>query len=138
MSLAITVWLPTVLRVTLRFFVPATSSAGEGKMAFGSDELILTKSETVFTKFQYASTAFTVTLNAAPAVWALGVPTLPVALPGAADSPGASTCSFANVAAFTVTAELVPGVLPGFVTSDAVTVELPAVFNVTLNVAVPA
>ena len=40
------------------------------------------------TRFQFASTALTVTLNAPPAVCAVGVPVLPVAVPGAAVSPG--------------------------------------------------
>ena len=43
------------------------------------------------TGFQFASTALTVTLNVAPAVCAYGVPVLPVALPGAAVSPGSRT-----------------------------------------------
>ena len=40
------------------------------------------------TGFQLASTALTVTLKLLPAVCADGVPVLPVAVPGAAVSPG--------------------------------------------------
>src|SRR5436305_8074664 len=56
----------------------------------------------LLTRFQLASTALTVALNAAPAAWAVGVPVLPVAVPGAAVSPGTSNCSFTNAAAVTV------------------------------------
>ena len=45
----------------------------------------------VLTGFQLASTARTVTLNAVPAVWAVAVPLLPLAVPGAALSPGINT-----------------------------------------------
>src|SRR6266446_4391928 len=37
-----------------------------------------------------------------PEGWAAGVPLLPVALPGAAVSPGTSTCNFTNAPAVTV------------------------------------
>ena len=46
------------------------------------------------TRFQLASTALTVTLTGAPAVTPVGVPVLPVTVPGAAVSPGSSTWSF--------------------------------------------
>ena len=36
----------------------------------------------------------TVTVKAVPAVWAVGVPVLPLALPGAAVSPGSNNCNF--------------------------------------------
>src|SRR5262249_49356604 len=87
--------------------------------------------------FQLASTALTVTVKAVPAVSLLGVPTFPVALPGAAVSPGTSSCSFDSAPEFTVIAELVLGVLDGLVISLAVTVELPPVLSVTLKVLVP-
>src|SRR5262249_56587463 len=112
------------------------TAAGKGKSAYGSEYERHTKSETVFTKFQFASTAFTVTLNAAPAVCAVGVPALPVAVPGAAVSPGASASNLANAPAFTVTVEL-PGTL-FVVTSEAVTVTLPAVLFVMLKLFVPS
>jgi hypothetical protein len=53
-----------------------------------------------------ASTALTVTLNAEPAVCAEGVPVLPVALPGAAVSPGSSSWSFVKAPGLTVVAGL--------------------------------
>jgi len=90
-----------------------------------------------FTRFQLASTALTVTVNTVPAVLAVGVPVLPVAVPGAAVSPGASNCRFTNAPEFTVMAELVLAVLVPSVMSVAVTVRLPAVFIVTLKLPVP-
>ena len=56
----------------------------------------------MLTTFQLASTALTVTLKAPPEVRAVGVPVLPVAVPGAAVSPGTSICSFTNAPAVTV------------------------------------
>src|SRR5258708_21341834 len=91
----------------------------------------------VLTTFQLASTAFAVTLNAAPAVWADGVPVLPVAVPGAAVSPGANNCNLANAPAFTVIAGLVELVLLPSVLSAAVTVQLPAVLFVRAEVPLP-
>ena len=89
------------------------------------------------TRFQFVSTALTVTLNALPAVRPAGVPVLPVAVPGAAVYPGISNWSFANVAAFTATAGLVLAAFPGLVISLAVKVRLPAVRSVTLKFWVP-
>src|SRR5207249_316619 len=77
-SLAVIVGLPAVLSVTLNVFVPATSAAGAGKAALVSLEVIAAVSVTVLTRFQSASTALTVTVNAVPAVWAVGVPGVPV------------------------------------------------------------
>src|SRR5438477_231520 len=138
MSLAVTVRLPAVFRVTLKFFVPATNAALAGNVAFTSLEVIPTVSVIVLTRFQLASTALTVTVKGVPAVWAVGVPVLPVPVPGAAVSPGARSCSFVNAPAFTVIDGLVLAVFVPSVMSLAVTVRLPAVFRVTLNVLVPA
>src|SRR5436190_5780197 len=90
----------------------------------------------VLTRFQLASTALTVTLNAVPAVRAVGEPVLPVAVPGAAVSPGISNCNFANEAALTVIEEVVLAVFEPSA-SVAVTVREPAVLSVTLKVCVP-
>jgi hypothetical protein len=90
------------------------------------------------TLFQFASTALTVTLNDVPEVRALGVPVLPVVVPGAAVSPGTNNCSFTNAPAFTVIDGLVFAVFVPSVMSVAVTVAVPEVFNVTANVSVPA
>src|SRR6185503_10260615 len=99
---------------------------------------MLTTSVTVVTRFQSASTALTVTLNAVPAVWALGLPVLPVALPGEAVSPGTRICNLLNAPAFTVIGGLVFGLRAPLLMSVEVTVQLPAVFSVTLKVRVPA
>src|SRR5262249_15557693 len=107
-----------------------------GRTAFGSLEVIATVSLVLMT-FQLVSTALTITLKAVPAVCTAGVPVLPVALPGAAVSPGTSSCSRAKAPGVTVIAELVSGVLPPSVLSEAVSVWLPMVFSVTLNVCVP-
>jgi len=55
-----------LLSVTLKVCVPATSAAFAGKLALLSVEVIPTVSVTVFTTFQFASTALTVMLNAPP------------------------------------------------------------------------
>ena len=111
-SLAVRVQAPAVVNVTLKVFVPEERAALAGEVSLGSLVLIPTVSAAVVTLFQLASTALTVTVKAAPAVWGLGVPVLPVAVPGAAVSPGASNCSFTNAPAFTVMEELVLAVMP--------------------------
>src|SRR5947207_2102506 len=134
MSLAVTVRLPVVFSVTLNVFVPVTKAALAGNAAFTSLEVIPAVSLTVLTKFQLASTALTVTEKAVPAVRAVGAPVLPLAEPGAAVSPGTNSCSLVEEAAFTVMAGVVLAVLLPSLTSDEVTVWLPAVLKVTLNV----
>src|SRR2546422_1021002 len=99
---AVTVCVPVVLSVTLKFFVPTTSAAFDGRTAFESDEVMPTVSVTLVIKFQFASTALTVTVNATAACCAVGEPVLPVALPGAAVSPGARICNLLNAPAPTV------------------------------------
>ena len=59
----------------------------------------------------------------APDVWAVGVPVLPEAVPGAALSPGTSNCSLARAPALTGVEGLVLAVLVPSVASVAVTVE---------------
>ena len=64
---------------------------------------------------------------------------MPVAVPGAALSPGISNRNLAKAAALTLSAGLVLEVITGLVISDAVTVALlPAVFSVRLNALLPA
>ena len=133
-SEAVSVTEPLVLKVMLKVCVPAASAALEGIVALLSVEVMPTVSVTELTRFQLASTALTVTLKAVPAVCAIGVPVLPLIVPGAAVSPGTSSCSLANPAALTVIDGLVFAVLVASVTSVAVTVALPAVFRVTLKV----
>src|SRR6266536_475615 len=101
MSLAVSVCEPPVLSVTLTVRVPADNAPLAGKVALESVEVMPTAC-VLLTRFQLASTALTVALNAAPAPWAVGVPVLPVAVPGAAVSPGTSNCSFTNAPALTV------------------------------------
>ena len=59
---AVTVKLPTVLRVMANAFVPDRSAAFAGNVAAASLEYIFTVS-LVLIKFQFASTELTVTLN---------------------------------------------------------------------------
>jgi len=132
MSVAVTVALPTVLSVTSSDLVPLTRAASAGKSAALSEDVIRTVS-VALTGFQFASTALTIALKAVKAVCALGVPVLPVTLPGEALSPGTSNCNFANAPALIVIEGVVLAVIAGCVTSDAVTVAPPAVLNVTLN-----
>src|SRR2546430_764060 len=138
MSLAVSVALPAVLNVTLKVFVPETKAALTGNVALASLEVIPAVSVMLVTRFQLASTALTVTVNAAPAVRAEGAPVLPVALPGEAVSPGARICNLVNAPTFTVMGGLVLAVLVPSVMSVAVTVRLPAVLSVTLKTFVPA
>src|SRR5436190_870308 len=88
MSVAVTVALPAVLRVTLKFWLPLDRAALAGRVALRSEALRPTVSVTLVRRFQLASTALTVTLKAEPAVCALAVPVLPLLVPGAAVSPG--------------------------------------------------
>src|SRR5439155_1639469 len=137
MSLAVTVALPAVLRVTLKIFVPPTSAALAGGVAFTSLAVMLAVSATLVSRFQLESTALTVTLNAVPAVCEAAVPVLPLLDPGEAVSPGTNNCNFVKLPALTVMAGLVLAVLVPSLMSLAVTVRLPAVLSVTLKVCVP-
>ncbi len=94
------------MSVTLKLLLPPTSAALAGSVAFASLDVMATVSFVLIT-FQFASTALTVIVNAAPAVCDVGEPVLPVAVPGAALSPGASTCSLASAPPLTVIAGLV-------------------------------
>src|SRR6059036_2119805 len=135
-SVAVRVLVPAVFSVTLHVCVPEPSAAFAGMVALVSVEVIPTVCVELM-RFQFASTAFTVTKNAVPAVWAFGVPVLPLPVPGAAVSPGTKSCSFTNVPG-TVIEGLVFAVMAGVVISLAVTVQFPAVFSVTLKALVPA
>ena len=95
MSVAVTVWEPSVLSVTLAVRVPADKAPLAGRVALVSLEVMPTV-WVLLTRFQFASTDRTVTLKAVPAGWAVGVPVLPVAVPGAAVSPGTNSCNFTN------------------------------------------
>ena len=130
-SLAVAVALPAVLHVKLNVCVPALRAAFPGKTALVSLEVIATMSF-VLIGFQAPSTELTVTEKAVATVCAVGEPVLPLALPGAAVSPGISSCSLAKAPAVTVVAGEVFAVLVPSETSVAVTVQLPAVFKVTL------
>ena len=63
---------------------------------------------------------------------------MPVAVPGAAVSPGTNNCIFANAPAFTVMDGLVFGDLVPSVASEAVSVWVPTVLKVTLKDCDPA
>src|SRR5262245_7186077 len=100
-SVAVRVKLPGALKWTIRFGRPAARAVAGGRVAVVSLELRPTVSLTVLTRFQKASTALTVTSKPLPAIWALGVPVLPLIVPGAALSPGTSSCSWAKAAGLT-------------------------------------
>src|SRR5439155_52914 len=148
-SVAVTVRVPTVLKVKLESArvpatnvkFPAVAPLSSAIVALASELLIVTLVVAVLTTFQFASTALTRTplAIAAPAVCAVGVAAvLPVAVPGAATSPGKRICSFVAAPAFTVTLALVlaASTAPA---SVAVTVGVPAVLKVKLDkVRVPA
>ena len=100
---AVTVLEPMVFNVTLKFTAPLLKAAFAGRTALASLEIILIVfAGAEVTRFQFASTAFTVTLNWTFVDWLEGVPVLPVPVPGAAVSPGASNSSLAKPAALTV------------------------------------
>src|SRR6267378_6715795 len=67
-SMAVAVRAPAVLQIRLKLPVPPANGALAGRVALASDEVIPTVSVVIAIRFQLASTAFTVTLNAAPAV----------------------------------------------------------------------
>src|SRR5262249_22167272 len=100
-SVAVAVWLPEVLKVREKLVVPPTSAALAGRAALASELVMPTLSPTLLTRFQLASTALTVRLKALPAVVVAGVPVLPVAVPGAAVSPGARICSLVKAPGLT-------------------------------------
>src|SRR5439155_2911091 len=101
MSVAVTVWEPGVLSVTLTVRVPDDIAPLAGNVALESLDVVPTVC-VLLTRFQFASTALIVTLKAVSAVSAVGEPVLPVAVPGAAVSPGTKSCNFTNAPAFTV------------------------------------
>ena len=74
-----------------------------------------------------------VTLNALPANWGLGVPLLPVVVPGAAVSPGTNSWSLVNVPGPML--KLEPAA-PGLIPSVAVRVVVSALVRVVAKVVV--
>jgi hypothetical protein len=135
-SEAVSVWPPAVPNVTLYDCVPLTSAAFAGNVAVPSLDVMPTTSVEL-TRFQFASTALTVTANEPPTNWVDGVPVFPVDEPGTAVSPGTRSCSFVNGPALTVMDGLALSDFEPSVTSLAMTVSVPAVLSVMLNVRVP-
>jgi len=84
---------PAVTIVTVNIFTPLTTSAEAGSVSLTSEVVNATVAKEFTAIFHKSSTAFTVTLNATPAVRAPGVPVYPSALPGEAVTPGSRTCS---------------------------------------------
>src|SRR6266567_2527182 len=105
MSVAVRVKLPLVLKETVETCVPLVSGEFAGRLALLVEEVSPTMSVALADRFQLASTALTVTVNAVEAIWARGAPLFPVGVPGAAVSPGTSNCSFAKRAGLTATLE---------------------------------
>jgi hypothetical protein len=62
-------------------------------MALASEDVIDTRFVIEGTVFHEESQALTVMVKGLPTVWGAGVPTLPLAVPGAAASPGTRTWS---------------------------------------------
>ncbi len=119
-SVAVTVLLPVVLRVTEKVPVPLVSVLLAGKTAELSEEVKWTVPAYPVAVLLLASRAVTVMLNAEPAVAELGAETT-----NRAAGPGATAIS-----------PLVPVMFDAAV-SVAVTVRLPAVLKVTGKVPVP-
>ena len=96
------------------------------------------RSLTPGTKFQYWSTARTVIVNGFPAVWLVGVPLLPEAVPPSAVSPGRRTWSPKSGPGLTTNALLVP-IFGGAEKSRHVSATAPpAPLSMTCPVHVPA
>src|SRR5207245_750396 len=142
-SVAVIVRVAAVVRVQLDTVrVPATSvrlpavtPLSSAIVALLSVLLIVTLGVALLTTFQLASTALTTIplAIAVPAVCAVGAAAvLPVAVPGAATSPGNRICSFVTAPAFTVTLALVLAVSAA-AASVAVTVRVPTVLKVKLD-----
>src|SRR5689334_5826709 len=95
------------MNVALNVCVPPLNAALVGGVRLASLEEMATVSAAVLTRFQLESTALTVKLNAEPALRVVGAPVLPVAVPGAAVSPGTSSWSLTKPPGLIVIAELV-------------------------------
>ena len=93
-SVAVTVQVPEEPKATVKALVPLTRAALVGMMVALISLEVTAIMFVAGQTFQYWSTAFTRTSNGTPGVWAVGVPVLPVVVPGAAVSPGIKTCSF--------------------------------------------
>src|SRR5437763_56346 len=81
----------SVFNVTLRLLVPPDRAVSPARAALASVEARWTVWVVVLTCVLLASTSLIVSANLVQAVAAEGVPVLPVALPGSADSPGANS-----------------------------------------------
>ena len=92
LSVAVMVCTPETLKATEKVTLPPTRTSGPAAAA-GSVLVMVTGSEDPVIIFPLKSTALTVTLNALPTVCGVGVPILPVGVPGALVSPGIKTCS---------------------------------------------
>src|SRR5204862_770142 len=134
-SVAVTVRVPAFLLVLLdalpvsatKVMLPAVPPLSSALIAFVSVLLMVTLGTVLGTMFQLASTALTTMplVIAVPAVWAVGVAAvLPVAVPGAATSPGSRICSLVTAPGLTVMGGLVLEVLAPSVMFVAVTVQL--------------
>ncbi len=93
-SLAVKVNEPPAFSVTVSWTSPAASCVGDGRLALTSVEAIDTMCVIEVTVCHVASHARTLIVNGTPAVCAAGAPVFPEVVPGAAVSPGSSTCSF--------------------------------------------
>ena len=94
-SEAVSVWLPTVPRITLKARKPFVSTLVSGVFAAPSPDVTRTLSP-LGSGFHQLSVACTEALNARPAVWVTGLPVRPETLPGSAVSPGTRIWSRAN------------------------------------------
>src|SRR5262245_45655524 len=119
----VSVWVPTVPRLTLNWRKPLVSTPVSGVLALGSFEVSRVLSA-LGTGFHQLSVDHTLTVNAVPALWVAGEPTLPDTLPGSGDSPGTSSWRRANGPGCTMNGSLVP-FLPGAASRNAYMFTLP-------------
>ena len=111
-ALAVIVRVPAVLKVRLdrvrvpeaNVILPVVLPLSSAIVALLSLAVMVTFGTALPARFQLASTALTTMplAMAVPAVWANGVPVLPVAVPGAAVSPGSRTSNLLAASAVTV------------------------------------
>src|SRR5262245_23220542 len=122
-SAMVSVCVPTVPRLTLNVRLPFVSTPVSGVLAAASFEVSRVLSADG-TGFHQLSVDHTFTVNALPALWVAGEPTLPVTLPGSGDSPGTTSWSRANGPGCTMNGSLVP-FLPGAASRNAYMFTLP-------------
>ena len=125
-----TVQEPAVRKVSENVLVPPTRTAPEGGTAFASVVAMVTDWVEAATRFQYWSTALTVTEDDVPAVRLPGDPLYPPLVPGAGVIPGSRTWSMIAEPGTSVRVAVPETGVPGLYV--AVIVSVSAVFDAVI------